>query len=98
MIEEFKNWLERNKNKFQTFGLILVDKYENKSNENNSSIVVQYENSLYISEITVRSNNFIDIEIFSKKTEELEFYIYCMATKKIQLEFLLDTYLDYMIY
>ncbi len=49
-----------------------------------------------MSDITVRDDGFIDIVILSIETEEYIFCIHFMAKKKVEIEQLLDFYIDCM--
>ncbi len=97
IVEKFKSWLEKNAQRFSNHRLSLVDTFENKPVENtDGSIVITHENSLYITQITVRNDGFINIEILSHDTEEVVFYIYCKATEIIDFDALMKNYFDFI--
>ena len=51
---------------------------------------------MYISDITVRNDGYIDIDIISSETGKSVYCIHFMAKKKTGIEPLLDFYIDCM--
>lgn len=97
MIEQFHEWIDSYSNYISEMGIVQVEWYENKlTNGEVSSIVVTHETSKYIGQITVRNDRHIDIEVLSISTNELEFYLYFMAEKYVNLEIILNSYIDYI--
>lgn len=92
MTEMLNKWLKNRENLFSASDIKTVDIKEN----NGQSITVIQESEKYISDITVRNDGFIDIEIISIITEEPVFSIHFMAKAKIEIELLLDFYIDCM--
>lgn len=98
IVDNFKSWLKQNYQKFSNCGLSFVDTFENMSTENNDgSMVISNENSLYITQITVRNDGFINIEVLSNDTEEMVFYIYCKITEKVDFDALMKNYFDFIM-
>ena len=60
------------------------------------SVVYTYENFKYISQLTIRNDGYINIELLQKDSEEMVFYMYCKTDKKIMFESLFDNYLYYI--
>lgn len=96
LIDDFKKWLAVNDEKNMKYGLVLTDTYEYKpENEIENSLVLTYVNSMFISQLTIRNNGFIDIEILSEKDENLGFYLHCMTNKNVRFDSLMKNYFDY---
>lgn len=99
IVEKFKSWLKQNSRKFTNCGLSFIDTFENKSIEgNDGSIVITNENSHYITQITVRNDGFINIEVISNETEEMMFYIYCKITENVDFDALMKIFFDFILY
>ena len=98
IIDDFKLWLKTNEENNQQLGLDLIDTYENfAEKEIDNSVVYTYENSRFISQLTIRNDGFINIEVVQKDSEELVFYIYCKTNGKINFDSLLNNYLYYIM-
>lgn len=99
IIDDFKLWIDINYEKIFQYGLILTDSYEYKSeNDIENSLVLTYVNSAFISQLTIRNEGFIDIEILPeepKEDENLGFYLHCMTNKNINFDSLMKNYFDY---
>ena len=62
IVEIFKSWLSYNLQKFSDCGLSFIDTFENYPIDgNDGSVVITNENSLYLTQITVRNDGFIKI-------------------------------------
>lgn len=100
IIDDFKSWSDNNNQKFVQYDLILTDLYEHKSdNKNDNSLVLTYENSMFITQITIRNSGFVDIEIIScdnKDNDELSFYLHCMTNTHIDFDLIMGNYFDYI--
>ncbi len=92
MTEMLNKWLKNRENLFSASDIKTVDIREN----NGQSMTIIQESEKYISDITVRNDGFIDIEIISIVTEEPVFSIHFMAKTKTEIEPLLDFYIDCM--
>lgn len=99
MGEIFKSWLKQNFQRFSDYGLSFVDTFENSPIDgNDGSVVITNENSLYITQITVRNDGFINIEVLSNDTEEMVFYIYCKTTERVvDFDALMKNYFDFIM-
>lgn len=97
IIDDFKLWLKSNEERILQQGLRLVDVYKNiTEKEIEKSVVYTYENFKYISQLTIRNDGYINIELLQKYSEEMVFYMYCKTDKKIMFESLFDNYLYYI--
>ena len=97
IIDDFKLWLKSNEERILQQGLRLVDVYKNiTEKEIEKSVVYTYENFKYISQLTIRNDGYINIELLQKDGEEMVFYMYCKTDKKIMFESLFDNYLYYI--
>lgn len=97
IIDDFKLWLKSNEERILQQGLRLVDVYKNiTEKEIEKSVVYIYENFKYISQLTIRNDGYINIELLQKDSEEMVFYMYCKTDKKIMFESLFDNYLYYI--
>lgn len=97
IIDDFKLWLKSNEERILQQGLRLVDVYKNiTEKEIEKSVVYTYENFKYISQLTIRNDGYINIELLQKDSEEMGFYMYCKTDKKIMFESLFDNYLYYI--
>lgn len=94
IVSDFKKWLDLNTAKMERYGLKLVERLESAE-----SMVLEYENEDFYTELTIRDNGFQDIEINKinkEKTElELRFYLHCMTDKTLDINSLMDNYLNY---
>lgn len=81
MTEMLNKWLKNRENLFSASDIKTVDIRKN----NGQSITVIQESEKYISDITVRNDGFIDIEIISIITEETVFSIHFMTKQKLKL-------------
>ena len=78
IIDDFKLWLKSNEERILQQGLRLVDVYKNiTEKEIEKSVVYTYENFKYISQLTIRNDGYINIELLQKDSEEMVFYMYC---------------------
>lgn len=97
IVDDFKLWLKSNEESFSEQGLDLADIYENiAEKEIDRSVVYTYENSKYISQLTIRNDGYINIELLQKNSEEMVFYMYCKIDKKITFDSLFDNYFYYL--
>ena len=97
IIDDFKLWLKSNEERILQQGLRLVDVYKNiTEKEIEKSVVYTYENFKYISQLTIRNDGYINIELLQKDSEGMVFYMYCKTDKKIMFESLFDNYLYYI--
>lgn len=92
MTQMMRIWLKNKENYFSASDIKTVDIKDN----NGQSITVIQESEKYISDITVRNDGFIDIDIISVITEEPVFSIHFMTKTKTEIEPLLDFYIDCM--
>ena len=93
-----KSWLDHNLQKFSECGLSFIDTFENYPIDgNDGSVVITNQNSLYITQITVRNDGFKNIEVLSNDTEEMVFYIYCKITEKVDFDALMKNYFDFIV-
>lgn len=90
ILSDFKKWLELNTDKMERYGLKLIEICEPAD-----ALVLTYENKDFFTELTIRDNGFEDIEICDKQSEELVFYQHCMTDKKLNIDALMNNYLDY---
>lgn len=98
IVEIFKSWLKQNYQRFSNCGLSFVDTFEHSSIDgNDGSVVITDVNSLYITQITVRNDGFINVEVLSNDTEEMVFYIYCKTTEKVDFDALMKNYFDFIM-
>lgn len=98
IVEIFKSWLKQNYQRFSNCGLSFVDTFEQSSIDgNDGSVVITDENSLYITQITVRNDGFINVEVLSNDTEEMVFYAYCKTTEKVDFDALMKNYFDFIM-
>lgn len=92
MTEMLKKWMKNRKNELLASGIKTIDIKEN----GDRSMTIIQESAVYMSDITVRNDGFIDIAILSIETEEYIFCIHFMTKKKAEIEPLLDFYIDCM--
>lgn len=98
IVDDFKLWLTSYEEKNLKLGLDLVDTYENVAEkEIDKSVVYTYDHSKYISQLTIRNDGYINIEILQKDSEEIVFYMYCKTDKKIEFDSLLNNYFYYIM-
>lgn len=92
MTEMLKKWLKNRESELLASGIKTIDIMEN----GDRSMTIIQESAVYISDITVRNDGFIDIAILSIRTEEYVFCIHFMSKKKAEIEPLLDFYIGCM--
>ena len=90
ILSDFKKWLDFNTAKMERYGLKLVELCEPVD-----ALILTYENKDFFTELTIRDNGFEDIEICDKESEDLVFYQHCMTDKDLNIDSLMDNYLNY---
>lgn len=67
IIDDFKLWLKSNEERILQQGLRLANVYKNiTEKEIEKSVVYTYENFKYISQLTIRNDGYINIELLQK--------------------------------
>lgn len=92
IIDDFKLWLKSNEERILQQGLRLVDVYKNiTEKEIEKSVVYTYENFKYISQLTIRNDGYINIELLQKTVKKWFFICIVKQIKKLCLSLCLIT-------